>query len=453
MPLYEPVISALAGGTTKATGPSVSFADANGVSFGVTGNTVTASVAPSGGGVALSAGTQSGNTGTVVFANSNGVSFGMSNNTQITASVDGIKSISGGTTRATNGEVVFADANGVSFGVNGNTVTASMSVDGIKSISGGTTRATNGEVVFADSNGVSFGVNGNTVTVSNDAVRLVSIGTNTASGSNLVFSNSGGVTFGLSGSTVTAKADPGMSFFPLYPLIGTGTGAVSLPVATSAAMSIYGFTLDRPMVTGISLGVIFSASYITRGTSAGSASLGCSLGLFSMGAGTASTQASQITSWSFGISDSYSNSTLTINYPGATASSGFGTASNTSNGLNITQLHTGLRRINYELPSSVTLTPGHYFLAFIGTQLSSSNSGGARASVYGMSHTLSNIAPYGVNNYTTGSRVLQYRGPLYPYIGIWTSAGLTSLPASFAVTDMTLSGLPVPYAALFAAPS
>lgn len=45
MPLFEPSIMTISAGTTWATGPGVSFANSNGISFGVTGNTITASVA------------------------------------------------------------------------------------------------------------------------------------------------------------------------------------------------------------------------------------------------------------------------------------------------------------------------------------------------------------------------------------------------------------------------
>ena len=45
MPLFEPSIMTISAGTTWATGPGVSFANSNGITFGVVGNTVTASIA------------------------------------------------------------------------------------------------------------------------------------------------------------------------------------------------------------------------------------------------------------------------------------------------------------------------------------------------------------------------------------------------------------------------
>lgn len=80
--------------------------------------------------LAISAGTESVSKGTVVFANSNGVTFGMSGST-VTASINpvagtAITAISAGTTFATGPTVVFSNSNNVTFGVNGNTVTASV---------------------------------------------------------------------------------------------------------------------------------------------------------------------------------------------------------------------------------------------------------------------------------------------------------------------------------------
>ena len=169
MPLTNPAISAISAGTTKATGSQVVFSNSHGVTFGVSGNTVTASI------IAvtadefnvIAAGTQTANTAaTVIFSNSNNVTFGMSNSSVVTASASfpaqttqpGIQSISGGTTRVTTGEVVFSNSNNVSFGVNGQTVTAiaTFPADILFGLAAGTETVTTGTVVMSDSNGISF---------------------------------------------------------------------------------------------------------------------------------------------------------------------------------------------------------------------------------------------------------------------------------------------------------
>ena len=122
-------------------------------------------------GVAISAGTSQASSGTVAFADSNGISFGLNGQT-MTASHNGltiqsvqpgIQSIFGGTTRVTTGELVFSNSNGVSCGVNGQTITASVAGGGGVAISGGTQLATSGTVVFSNSNGITFGLSGSSV--------------------------------------------------------------------------------------------------------------------------------------------------------------------------------------------------------------------------------------------------------------------------------------------------
>jgi hypothetical protein len=76
----------------------------------------------------VSAGASSNNISNLVFSNSNGVSFGLNGNT-ITATVEGGGGgggidISAGASSANLGSVVFSNSNNVSFGLNGSTITA-----------------------------------------------------------------------------------------------------------------------------------------------------------------------------------------------------------------------------------------------------------------------------------------------------------------------------------------
>jgi hypothetical protein len=132
--VLEGVITALSAGTTMASSGAVSFANSNGVSFGMNGQTMTASVAVGAGGIALSAGTQSIATGTMLFADSNGISFGMSASSRITASYTqstNLAAAAAGTQTQTSGTLFFANSNGVTFGMSGsNTITASVAAAG-----------------------------------------------------------------------------------------------------------------------------------------------------------------------------------------------------------------------------------------------------------------------------------------------------------------------------------
>jgi hypothetical protein len=88
MPLSNPAIASISAGATLATGPQVVLSSANGVSFGIAGNTITASVATSLTNINVSASGSSANLSAIVFSNSNNVTFGLTGST-VTASAGG----------------------------------------------------------------------------------------------------------------------------------------------------------------------------------------------------------------------------------------------------------------------------------------------------------------------------------------------------------------------------
>lgn len=241
------------------------------ISGTIASNGISLSVAPGGGGAdgynILAAGSQTANTtGTVAFSNSNGITFGMSNNSVITASHNGLTTAMAsnrgtdfvqataafaGTnatgTIASNGisvsvapqtAFVFSNSNGVSFGTNGSTVTATVAtnyqsqgaylttamqsnaatISNIR-VSGGTTSNLLSAITFADGNGVSFGLNAGTMTAtvktdyqSSNANYLTSQSNQAFSASGgssafqtLNFANSNGITFSNSNGSVIAS--------------------------------------------------------------------------------------------------------------------------------------------------------------------------------------------------------------------------------------------------------
>ena len=111
-------------------------------------------------------------TGTVQFANSNGVTFGLNGNT-MTASVAAqsvasynILSAAGNTagtlTSFSSGTVILAGGNNVTLSQNSNTISINAAAN--LSISAGTTSTATASVVFANSNNIQFGLTSNTVT-------------------------------------------------------------------------------------------------------------------------------------------------------------------------------------------------------------------------------------------------------------------------------------------------
>lgn len=139
-----------AGGSIMSLGTAV-FSNANGMSFGIDGHTLTASyTVPT-----VPSQTQ------FVFSNANGLTFGTTGST-----------VTGSYTVPAQTEYFFSNDNGVTFGTSGSVVTASAvgggGGGGGGTISAGESSISLGQVVFSNSNNVSFGLNGSTITGSID---------------------------------------------------------------------------------------------------------------------------------------------------------------------------------------------------------------------------------------------------------------------------------------------
>lgn len=221
--------------------------------------------APGGGGAALSAGTQSANTGTINFANSNGITFGMSGNSQVTASHNAVTSqtaqtIGGYATGNTTGQSSLStfDARSMSLSALGGASAGfsngmlQVSAPPVSSLSGigavslssdsnmiyisapafsvgmstlgntaGTAGIASNQLILAGGNNItlsqSTGAGGNTITVSAAAqtaqtqsnIQGIIAGGSTNRTGDISFANSNGVTFGLSDNTLTASVAAG----------------------------------------------------------------------------------------------------------------------------------------------------------------------------------------------------------------------------------------------------
>jgi hypothetical protein len=197
------LIQGISAGTALAAGPTVVFSNANGVSFGANGSTITASVQPSGL-AGFIAGTGTATSGTLSFVNSNGVTFGI-DGTQLTASIlpgaaAGIGAVQAGTQTQTSGTLAFINSNGLTFGMNNSsqitgsyTVPSNAGLISAINVSAGNTSNNLSALTFNNGNNVSFGLNGSTITAS------------VLNQTSLNFSNSNGLSFGIVGSTLTGS--------------------------------------------------------------------------------------------------------------------------------------------------------------------------------------------------------------------------------------------------------
>ena len=301
------IIQFISAGLTKAGASEVVFADGNGISFGVAGQTVTASVAgavQSTQPVAASASNGSFLFSTLAFANSNNVTFGTAPGQIIFASV-AAQSAQPVAASASNGSFAFStlkfsNANNVTFGTSaGGVITASVAPgaanvvisanngsfqssvinfegDGnitvqtaggdmvsfhvdLQSVQPVAASASNGSFVFStlafsNANGVTFGTSaGGIVTASVGAG--ASPGSISAAGGSIalglvVFSNSNNVSFGMNGSTVTATVTNVQSTQPVAASASNG----------SFLFSTLGFSNANGVTFGTSGGSIISAS-------------------------------------------------------------------------------------------------------------------------------------------------------------------------------------------------
>jgi hypothetical protein len=76
--------------------------------------------------IAISALGSSVSTGTIVFSNANNISFGMAGSTVTASAMAGGVNFSAGTTSNNLSAITFSNSNGISFGLNGSTITASV---------------------------------------------------------------------------------------------------------------------------------------------------------------------------------------------------------------------------------------------------------------------------------------------------------------------------------------
>lgn len=148
VPSTAGLISAInvSGGTTSNNLSKLTFADSNGISFGLNGSTLTATVKTdyqssnanyltSQSNQAVSAANGSYAFQTLSFSNANGISFGTSAGSAVTASYTvpaaqtGISGVQVSNTTYTSGTITFQNANGISFGSSGaNGISASYTV-------------------------------------------------------------------------------------------------------------------------------------------------------------------------------------------------------------------------------------------------------------------------------------------------------------------------------------
>lgn len=503
--------SSVSSGTVDAR--SITFVGKGGLSVGYSNGSVILSGASGGGGgsVNFSAGTTSSGLDSVVFSNSNGVSFGLNGST-ITATVStynttsfdtvgiattvypvasanstgtvtrwapedhrhagvgGIGISTSGNTAGTTGSEVgtywFQGGNNITLSqITSNNGSHTLVISGASAaaspvnFSAGTTSNNLATVVFSNSNGVSFGLNGSTITATVAAAPAFSAGVstdgntlgNTGTVSNqIVLEGINGITLSQStdagGATVTfSGAGYTLSTYEPFPVFGPATSTVApLNLSTSGRVHLVPFNIHAYVSAGI-LNLPLSLGFLTVGTSSGRETWGMHFGLYTRTGSTLSV----LTSASFSVGITGNNSTYSFSHVTTTNYTGFGGALlTTSAGVNISSFYTGLKNIG--LPINSLLSPGAYWFALMQTSSTSSTTLGIQASYFmadpSAANRLVSMAPLGSLS-SAGSATFD---PVYQYyggvIGSWSTAGNTNLPNSIHMSNITgSSGQPTPF--------
>jgi hypothetical protein len=390
-------IQAVYDGANSISTGTIRYSNSNGVSFGINGQTLTASH----NGITsqtnqtlgmFATGNTTQNSSTVLDARSltlNGlgaVSVGYSNGSiQISGAAggggggvalyDGVNNITSGTAQISGGGALTASMNGQTLSLNAPAV-SSLSATGAVSIS------TNGSIISVGAPNFSL-----------------SAGTTSNTLNNVVFSNSNGVSFGLNGSTVTASVAAG----------GGGGGATVSryiypnefqPLTHSAAannsISFNYITVDQD-ISASQFRALFSVSANTHtSASTNTYALTAEAGIYTQNGSTISLMSNGSQTWSGTYS---TNSTASVG---------------------------GVRELT--IPMNVAISPGEYWIGLRMSSASTNASVGYSLFQVSAQQTV-HLNPGRLGAGTAGSQVL------YPWHGIFSTTS-AALPSTVGLTGV-----------------
>jgi len=365
----------------------------------------------------LAAGTQTANTtGTVLFNNSNGVTFGMSNNSVITATVktdyqssnanyltsQSNQALSGSNGSFTFQTATFGSSNGMHFYTTNGSLVGSYTVptQSNQNVSlyalGNTTQ--NSSTVLNASNMSFNGLGAVTVGFSNGSIQFsapsagagnvsFSAGTRNDGLAAITFANSNDVSFGLNTNGVmTASVVPGGGAAPVT-FNSTVFGDVNAFAQSTSSLSqnsIYIF--PENLGNYVSGAIIKIPVFVTNSSSAFAAHTRGYTGSFAVYTRNATNSTVLASHYSTSYTASMSansNASWRINAITAVGNStSYNTISASSAGLNLSASIHGARELI--MPWSSNVTPGEYWFAFA----QSSSSAGAVGNLFNISHLI-----------------------------------------------------------------
>ena len=424
-----------------------SFSNANNVTFGTAGSTVTASasfaqtVQP----MYYSASGTSSSNGTLQFGNTQGVSFSLSNGSIIGSVATNYQSQGAylTTAMASNAGSNFAGINETIGTITGTNLLMTVDTSGVnisypKWI-------TTGMQSDAGSNfaGLGSGITGASMTFNSNGLSLnvpaaapspvyVQAGTSNGSLGTISFSNNNGVSFGLSGSTITASVANGIILGDWEPFqLGNNTSYSSIGQNTIQFAQLYPAANVSMTAFEMLLSISSASSSISH-----SANNIFSYCLYSQGSGTNSSRIESISSGSLGMTVSYSSNLS----GGFTIAQGANSFSSSSAGTNFASILTGQKIASYPL-NTLLSGGGAYYLGFANSTNSLGGTGALRISHLFMTMatnaSFGAIAPNGISASNT-SFVHEPWGFIY-------SATSGAFPATVGYNQFSIQSINNPY--------
>jgi hypothetical protein len=462
--------SSVSSGTVDAR--SMTFRGVGVASVGYSGGEVIISVPAGGGGITninLSAGTTSNNLSNFVLSDSNGVSFGLNGST-ITATVNTYSTVGTATsgypvasansvgtiTRWAAEDHRHAGVGGIGISTSGNTAGTTGSNVGTYWIEGGN----NITVSQITSNNGSH-----TLVLSGPATGLTNIRVSAGTTSNLLsaltFSDSNGVSFGINASTITASVAalgtasmwpyplPGSTAVSTYYSASTSQGAGGGSTQSGYTISLYAVPLVLPTPVAFSELRVGVSNQSVAAT--GSATHMYSVGLYTNNASTLSAlykfyggivlSQNSVTAQTFSV--------FTASTGGATSGAGGGMAgiskasiySSQGNISANSQIFGRMQFIRIDSGAAITLTEGQYWMVFGNATASSNANVLSQVGVLQSDAIQSiNIPDLGRENSTQSSNYLPVWGAISTTFTSQSSAAtFFPLPNGIAFTNMSLS--------------
>jgi hypothetical protein len=500
----QSLIAGVYDGANSISTGTVRFSNANGISFGINGQTLTGSHNAITSQTNQSAGIYAvGNTTgqsssstydarTLSIDGAGMISAGWSNSTLRISATQSVQTqnlvdvtLAGNSTSAgagyalmSSGTVTLAGGNNITLSQNGNAVTVSAFNQSNQSVGlyavSNTTQSSSAtadarSLSFAGAGIASVGATNNSIVVSVPSgggaafsAGMSNIGnTSGTSGTvsnQLVLAGGNNVTLSQStaagGNTITISAGAGGGASPVSTLVpydmwpaSTASQTLGALGATTGSAQFFPMSIDNTVHFN-AVRIHNNYSFATS-TISGQQTISSMFGLYSNNASTLSS----ISTGSFSLAITNSSVSATLSYPASTGTAGYSFATTTAS--TTAQIHSlmgtaaGARQIDLQFSNSMSLAPGYYWLGILRRESSSSANIGISGAVQGNVVTpVVNVGRIGVIS-SASTTNFTMRAPLQQGFGPYTSTGSagyggTTLPGSVFMSGIAHTGTILP---------